>query len=199
VTLTGHLLLVPWPRKGRAIPLFPYGPYSLYRASVPVQGWPLPFFFTFTSNQQTEINLIFFKKYIWREEGWFINPWTRNKTGNMALVCGIHCQWHIWRHASRRFNMSVVGVILLLVHLLLVSRWQRNYDACCQSCTRLTMLVPSENSKKKCDHKYSFCFVLFLPFSLDIYHLCICNSHNVGRVWTFGPTVCLYFINQCLH
>jgi len=25
----------------------PYGPYSLYRASVPVQGWPLPSFFTF--------------------------------------------------------------------------------------------------------------------------------------------------------
>jgi hypothetical protein len=60
VTLTPHPLLVPWSRKGRAIPLLPlwpvrpvqslsactvelylyssYGPYGLYRASVPVQG-----------------------------------------------------------------------------------------------------------------------------------------------------------------
>jgi len=30
-------LLVPWSRKSRAIPLLPYGPYGLYRASVPVQ------------------------------------------------------------------------------------------------------------------------------------------------------------------
>jgi len=59
VTLTPHPLLVPWSRKSRAIPLLalwaiwpvqslsactvelylysPYGPYSLYRASVPVQ------------------------------------------------------------------------------------------------------------------------------------------------------------------
>jgi len=45
VTLTPHHLLVPLSRKSRAIPLLPpYGPYGLYRASVPVQGWPLPFF-----------------------------------------------------------------------------------------------------------------------------------------------------------
>ena len=59
VTLTPHPLLVPWSRKSRAIPLLPllavrhvhslsactvqlylyslYGPYGLYRASVPVQ------------------------------------------------------------------------------------------------------------------------------------------------------------------
>jgi len=59
VTLTSHHLLVPWSRKSRAIPLLPlwavrsvqslsactvelylysaYGPYGLYRASVPVQ------------------------------------------------------------------------------------------------------------------------------------------------------------------
>ena len=30
-------LLLPWSGKSRAIPLLPYGPYSLYRASVPVQ------------------------------------------------------------------------------------------------------------------------------------------------------------------
>ena len=40
VTLTPHPLLVPWPWKGRAIPLLPLRPYGLYRASVPVQGWP---------------------------------------------------------------------------------------------------------------------------------------------------------------
>ena len=38
VTLTPHPLLVPWSRKSRFIPLSPYGPYGLYRASVPVQG-----------------------------------------------------------------------------------------------------------------------------------------------------------------
>ena len=70
VTLTPHPLLVPWPRKSRAIPLLhiwavrpvqslspctrahftftlqlylysPYGPYGLCRASVPVQGCTL--------------------------------------------------------------------------------------------------------------------------------------------------------------
>jgi hypothetical protein len=35
-------LLVPWSRTGTAIPLSPYGPYGLYRASVPVQGFTLP-------------------------------------------------------------------------------------------------------------------------------------------------------------
>ena len=71
VTLTPHLHLVPWSRKNRTIPLLPlwavlpvqslsactvelylyspYGPYGLYRASVPVQGCtlplPLPIFF----------------------------------------------------------------------------------------------------------------------------------------------------------
>ena len=38
----GLYLLVPWSRKSRAIPLPPYGPYGLYRASVPVQGCTLP-------------------------------------------------------------------------------------------------------------------------------------------------------------
>jgi hypothetical protein len=54
VTLTPHPLLVPWLRKGRAIPLLPYGPYGLYRASVPVQGCTLPYlmfrFFLFWKN-----------------------------------------------------------------------------------------------------------------------------------------------------
>jgi len=44
VTPTRHPLPVPWSRKGRAIPLFPYGPYGLYRASVPLQGCTLLFF-----------------------------------------------------------------------------------------------------------------------------------------------------------
>ena len=37
VTLTLHLLLVPWSRKSRAVPLLPLWAYGLYRASVPVQ------------------------------------------------------------------------------------------------------------------------------------------------------------------
>jgi len=45
VALTPHPLLVPWSWKSRAIPLLPYGPYGLYRASVPVQGRPLPLLF----------------------------------------------------------------------------------------------------------------------------------------------------------
>jgi len=42
VTLNPHTLLVPWSRKSRAISLSHYGPYSLYRASVPVQQCNLP-------------------------------------------------------------------------------------------------------------------------------------------------------------
>ena len=64
VALTPHPFLVPWSRKSRAIPLHPlwavrpvqsrsgctvelylyspYGPYGLYRASVPLQGCTLP-------------------------------------------------------------------------------------------------------------------------------------------------------------
>ena len=43
VTLTPHLLLVPWSIKSRAIYLYSiYGPYGLYRASLPVQGCTLP-------------------------------------------------------------------------------------------------------------------------------------------------------------
>jgi hypothetical protein len=38
VTLTPHPLLMPRSGKGRAIPVLPYGPYGLYRATVPVQG-----------------------------------------------------------------------------------------------------------------------------------------------------------------
>jgi hypothetical protein len=44
VTLTPHPLLVLWSWKGRAMYLyFCYGPYGLYRASVPVQGCTLPY------------------------------------------------------------------------------------------------------------------------------------------------------------
>jgi len=45
VTLTPHPLLVPWSRKSRAHLYISYGPYSLYRPSVPVQGCTLPFTF----------------------------------------------------------------------------------------------------------------------------------------------------------
>jgi len=43
VALTPHHLLVPWSLRGKAIPLLPYGPYGLYKASVPVQGCTLTF------------------------------------------------------------------------------------------------------------------------------------------------------------
>jgi len=42
VTLCPHPLLDPWSRKNRAIPLPPFGPYALNRASVTVQGCTLP-------------------------------------------------------------------------------------------------------------------------------------------------------------
>ena len=47
VTLTPHPLAVSWSRKSRAITLIPYGPYGLTRASVPVQGCTLPFFYSY--------------------------------------------------------------------------------------------------------------------------------------------------------
>jgi hypothetical protein len=43
VTLTPHPLIVLWSSISRPIPLLPYGPYGLYRASVPVQGCTLPY------------------------------------------------------------------------------------------------------------------------------------------------------------
>ena len=43
VTLNPHPLLVPWSWKVELYLYSPYGPYGLYRASVPVQGWPLPY------------------------------------------------------------------------------------------------------------------------------------------------------------
>jgi hypothetical protein len=45
VTLSPHPLLVPWSRKDKVILYSPYGPYDLYRTSVPVQGCssPLPY------------------------------------------------------------------------------------------------------------------------------------------------------------
>ena len=50
VKLTPHTLLVPWSRERLEQYLYsPYGPYGLYRASVPVQGCTLPLsFFTVT-------------------------------------------------------------------------------------------------------------------------------------------------------
>ena len=43
VTLTPHPLLVPWSRKSELYLYSPYGPYGLYRVSVPVQGCTSPF------------------------------------------------------------------------------------------------------------------------------------------------------------
>ena len=45
VTLTPHHLLLPWSRKGRAIPLLPLWAVPLYSASVPVQGCTLPYLY----------------------------------------------------------------------------------------------------------------------------------------------------------
>jgi hypothetical protein len=46
VTLTPHPFLVPWSRRVVLYLYSPYGPYGLYRASVPVQGCTLPFYST---------------------------------------------------------------------------------------------------------------------------------------------------------
>ena len=45
VTLTPHSLLVPWSWKGRAILLLPLWAVGLHRASVPVQGYTLHFYY----------------------------------------------------------------------------------------------------------------------------------------------------------
>jgi hypothetical protein len=53
VTLTLHPLLVPWPWKGRVIPLLsPMGRTGLYRASVPVQGY-IYLYFTNTDKDES--------------------------------------------------------------------------------------------------------------------------------------------------
>jgi hypothetical protein len=65
VTLTPHPLLVLWSRKGRAIPLFPHGPYGLYRASVPVQSLSactrVHFTFTYISTQYCCFSVLLYK------------------------------------------------------------------------------------------------------------------------------------------
>ena len=58
VMLNPHPLLGPWSRKGRAIPLLPYGPYGLYRASVPVQGCTLLNTGTFLKRQARLFHLL---------------------------------------------------------------------------------------------------------------------------------------------
>jgi len=60
-------LLVPRSWKSRAIPLLPYGPYGLYRAPVPVQGWLLPYIsgctrVTFTCTYHTLSLLTFWRR-----------------------------------------------------------------------------------------------------------------------------------------
>jgi hypothetical protein len=65
VTLTPHLPLVPWSRKSRAIPLLPlWAVQPVQSLSACTKVTFIFFFFTLTSNQQTLINLIFFKKNI---------------------------------------------------------------------------------------------------------------------------------------
>jgi len=55
VTPTPHPLLVPWSRNGRAIPLLSYGPYGLYRASVPVIGCTLRFSYLMMTLRHTTL------------------------------------------------------------------------------------------------------------------------------------------------
>jgi len=50
VTLTPHPLLVPWSWQVELYLYSPYGPYGLYRASVPVQGWHLPLHYNYLNN-----------------------------------------------------------------------------------------------------------------------------------------------------
>jgi len=69
---------VPWSRKGRAIPLFPYGPYGLYRALVPVQGCTLPYLSACTRVHFTSpfIDIIFLM-FCWPRI--VINPYNMNQ------------------------------------------------------------------------------------------------------------------------
>jgi hypothetical protein len=65
VTLTPHHLLVPWSWEDRATPLPPYGPFGLYRASVPVQGCTLLFF---TVNNKNVVDRRICELRIWLSE-----------------------------------------------------------------------------------------------------------------------------------
>jgi len=47
---------VPWSRENRAIPLLPLGSFGLYRASVPVKGRTLPFYFQFLNILEQSMN-----------------------------------------------------------------------------------------------------------------------------------------------
>ena len=102
VTLTPHPLLVPWSRKGRAIPLPPYELYGLYRASVPVQGCTFPFpyiglhtkFLLFLSDcDETWIFSIDFLK--------IVNSTVSSKSVQLSPVIRHLTQWHTNRHVKK--------------------------------------------------------------------------------------------------
>ena len=68
VTLTPHPLLMPWSWNIRAIPLLPYGPYGLYRVSLPVQGWPLPYLKTISASQEGAYGSTWFRISVGKSE-----------------------------------------------------------------------------------------------------------------------------------
>jgi hypothetical protein len=107
VTLTPQSLLLPWSWKSRAIPLLPYGPYALYRTSVPVQEWPLPLglLVSFEMSETDFLNTWCFKlqeinwdKLISCKQSLFV----LSDTGNASFWSNVtHPKKHdTWRHKS---------------------------------------------------------------------------------------------------
>jgi len=114
VTLTPHPILVPWPRKSRAKLYSPYGPYGLYRASVPVQGCTLPL----------PLPLL----VIWNANCFFpvIVGWVNECTAAMMW------RWFEW-HSFARLHWQIVMVFthfsLTMKSSTILAQWVRNLPA----------------------------------------------------------------------
>ena len=98
VTLTPHPLLVPWSWKSIQLYLYsPYGPYGLYRASVPVQGCSVPYFKQwFNALYREHLVLKYWKLYAWWTWGRAWN-WKCSAAMNYAWDAFLQLALHIWR------------------------------------------------------------------------------------------------------
>ena len=104
-------ILVPWSRKSRAIPLLTlwavqpvqslsactvelylyssYGPYGLYRASVPLQGCTLPFYYFMLPGEQGKVHRAPFLQLMSEVSVGIVDKW-RHKYGRLKLKLSIH-------------------------------------------------------------------------------------------------------------
>jgi hypothetical protein len=118
VTLTPHSRLVPWSWKGRAILYSPYRPYSLYRASVPVQGCTLPFFYSYsysytTHMPSTNIRSTLLPSFYHHSTCTHLNSYNRYVTELTTVLLNIQ----LFVHYTDRLIYIAMSFLLQVVHI----------------------------------------------------------------------------------